>query len=425
MLFNKMTLMQRKILSLKFKTADTDELRIIAALNTMKIFQTIPEIKCESKNSKISIALRIEGNRIFISTQSVKELLKVWELYSKSIAKAPNGSEELCLAYANRSALLIKLCKYIECIEDINRALELNYQSHLKIKLLFRKIKCLHLSNDIVKLKDTIEEAKFCLRNINLSCNKKKYEEQLMKVEYFNTKSFSKINVITRVPSYVSHKNIPSASKILTIKFSEKFGRHLVTTCKVDAGEILIMERPYANILMPEAIYTHCSHCLQVYWALIPCEFCIYAMYCSYKCKNEAWKQYHDIECLVTGYLLNIDFNKCKLFSMRLTILALRQAGSIEKLKHIVQNANNYTDPSRKGFDEDGMYCSDKYCSFYSLTTNTEKRSVSDLFDRALDAANILYYLCVYTTLFGKKFDQDINKKIHKFMIAMVATMLL
>jgi tetratricopeptide (TPR) repeat protein len=341
-LFNKLTLMQRKILSLKFEALDTDELRVIAALNIMKILNTIPEINFESKDSRASITLRKDGNQVFILAQNVEELIKAWELYSKSIAKAPNDSEELSLAYANRSAILIKLCKYTECIEDINRALKLDYPSHLKGKLLFRKIECLHFCNKTDILKETIKEARSYLDETCLSHNKRIFEEKLKQVQCVNyLKSCSEINVIKHSPSFISHKRIPCASEILAIRFSEKFGRHLVTTCKVDPGEILIMESPYANILKQKAIYTHCSHCMQVYWAMVPCEFCVHAMYCSYNCKNEAWKQYHDIECSIIGILLYKGFNECRLFGMRLAILALREAGSIERLKNIVKNADS------------------------------------------------------------------------------------
>ncbi|XP_031781215.1 SET and MYND domain-containing protein 4 isoform X3 [Nasonia vitripennis] len=315
-------------MTFKFKIMTTDESRVAIALNIMEVFQILPQNKCKFKDSQTSINLRHEANRIFISNKNnVDKLLTSWELYSKAIAIAPNTSQELSLAYANRSAVLFCFKKFEECIGDINHALELNYPTHLK--------------------------------------------------------------------------------DALDVKYSDKFGRHIITTRKINAGDILIIEKPYATMLIPEKAYTHCSQCLNVYWALIPCEFCIHAMYCSKRCKNEAWKQYHDIECAAAGYLLELDFNKCALFSMRLSILALRELGSVNNLRSNLEQINNC---SHKDAISEEIFQSNKYHSLFTLVTNTGKRSISDLFERALNAAFILYYLCTNTTLFGKKFESEISQ---------------
>jgi len=45
----------------------------------------------------------------------------------------------------------------------------------------------------------------------------------------------------------------------------------------------------------------------------------------------------------------------------------------------------------------------------YSLITNTEKRTVSDLFRRSMDTCFILYFLATRTTMFGAKLPDDLN----------------
>lgn len=324
-------------MTIKFKLMKTDELRVVMALNFMDVFGTVPEAKCKIKDSKASVNFRNKANRIFVSSKdNVEELIKASELYSKSIATAPNKSPELALAFANRSANLMELQKYTESLDDIDRALELNYPNHLKGMLLCRKIECLNFLKDKSIMQGAIEEARCWLESMHLNDDeKRKFEEKLKSTEHSNClKSFSKSSKTKDFPTFISHKEIPCASEALAINYNEKFGRHIVTTRNVEPGEILVIEKPYSTILMPEEIYTHCSHCLQVHWAMIPCEFCIYAMYCSHKCKKEAYKQYHDVECTVTGYLLDLDYNKRSLFSMRLAILALREAGSIETLRN-------------------------------------------------------------------------------------------
>ena len=332
-------------MSLKFKVMDTDELRVVMALSLMEIFETIPQVSYEMKDSKKSIDFRNDANRIFISNQdNIEDLIKAWELYSKSIATAPNRSQELSLSYANRSALLLHLHKYVECIEDINRALELNYPEHLKGKLLYRKIQCLNYLNYSENIKNTVEEARCWMENIKL-CHKEKlkFEEKLMSsANSENVKKFpKKKSKIKDFPTLIPQKEVPCASEALAIKYDELFGRHIVTTRKINPGEVLVIEKPYAKILEPDEVYTHCSYCLQVYWSMIPCDYCIHAMYCSEKCKKEAWTQYHDIECPVTVCLLDLNYSKCNLFSMRLAILAMREAGNVEKLRNYLEKVNN------------------------------------------------------------------------------------
>jgi len=68
-----------------------------------------------------------------------------------------------------------------------------------------------------------------------------------------------------------------------------------------------------------------------------------------------------------------------------------------------------FSDPRTKGFSQDGKLHNDKYISVYSLVTNTEKRSVSDLFKRSLDTCFILYFLATRTVIFGAKLPEDLS----------------
>ncbi|KAJ8679587.1 hypothetical protein QAD02_015374 [Eretmocerus hayati] len=399
-------------MTLKFKQMGSDELRVMMALVVMDTFKTIPPSKCIKKDAKISTDVRNKANRIFVSCKDdIKLLMKAWELYSESIATAPNKSQELSLAYANRSALLLKFRKYQDCVEDINRALSLNYPNHMKGKLWHRKIECLRIMKDSREIDRTIEESKKWLEGINLNGDEKeKFETKMKDVENSNWCAPDQETHTRESPVFYPSRSIPCASEAIEIKYNDKFGRHLVTTRRVHPGEILIMEKPFAKILKPEEVFTHCSQCLQLCWSLTPCEFCVHAMYCSTKCKDEAWEQYHDVECDVTGNLLSLDFDKSILFSMRLAILAIRELGNIKNLRNHVKQSESSTDLLKKGFAEDGLYHSDKYLSVHSLVTNTEKRSVPDLFARALNAAFILYYLSTLTILFGKKFEPNFQE---------------
>lgn len=67
----------------------------------------------DRKNNKQSSDLRIKGNELFIS----KKYEGALEMYTYSIAQAEDKSENLGLAYANRSAVLFRLEFYEECVK--------------------------------------------------------------------------------------------------------------------------------------------------------------------------------------------------------------------------------------------------------------------------------------------------------------------
>ncbi|XP_033231350.1 SET and MYND domain-containing protein 4-like [Belonocnema kinseyi] len=398
-------------LSYAFMSAETDEIRMVFTYSVLEEFRLIPTSKCEKKDSAESTKLRNQGNRIFVGNpNNASEYVKAWELYCKGVAFASNNTEELALAFANRSAILVHFQKYSEAVKDIDRALDLNYPDHLKAKLLLRKTECLASlgsSKTTSAYEETLEWLdKMSLDNSSRMKFKEKFKEKLKDVSKISN---VKVNGNSEpvVPVIKPQDEILCATNGLAVRYDDKFGRHVVTTRKVQPGEILAVEKPYSLILATENMYTHCAHCLRIAWASIPCEHCVFVVYCSENCRDVAWKKYHDIECPVTGLLLNLDMNKLGLFSMRIAILALREFSSLEKLRAELIEIDSCEDPRTKGFSQDGKLYSNKYRSIYSLVTNTEKRSLPDIFGRAMNAAFIVYFIATHTSFFEQTFDKN------------------
>lgn len=331
-------------LFLKYKTLRTDEDRIMFTLNVMLEYNIIPQVCDNKKDAKESEKLREQGNKLFISTPLKNyTCVEALKLYTKSIAYAPYPSEQLALAYANRSAVLIKLHKYKLCIQDIDRTLALAYPNNLRAKLYVRKVECLNaLKNP--NIEDTIKEAQYWLEKISLD-NRKKLNEKLKSIKnMLPSQKFKKEKFMKQapLPKIKTHNiEVPCASDAITIKYNDKYGRHIVATRKINPGEVIAIEKPYSLILTPDNIHTHCSNCLEVSWANIPCEYCTYAMYCSEECKAMEWKKYHDIECTIFPSMLKMNFVKLDLFSLRLAIQAVREATSIQELKKELEEVDS------------------------------------------------------------------------------------
>lgn len=415
-------------LFLKYKTLHTDEDRIMFTLNVMLEYNIIPQVCDNKKDAKESEKLREQGNKIFISTPLKNyTCVEALKLYTKSIAYAPYPSEQLALAYANRSAVLIKLHKYKLCIQDIDRTLALAYPNNLRAKLYVRKVECLNaLKNPNVE--DTIKEAQYWLEKVSLD-NRKKLNEKLKSIKnMLPSQKFKKEKFMKQapLPKIKTHNiEVPCASDAITIKYNDKYGRHIVATRKINPGEVIAIEKPYSLILTPDNIYTHCSNCLEVSWANIPCEYCTYAMYCSEECKAMEWKKYHDIECAIFPSMLKMNFVKLDLFSLRLAIQAVREATSIQELRKELEEVDSCEDPRTKGFSKNGMFLSDKYRSLLGLITNTEKRSVQDLFRRSLDASFILYFLATCSNMFGNPLKKDLSVLIKNDNVIFIGGLIL
>lgn len=391
-------------------------------------YNIIPQVCDNKKDAKESEKLREQGNKIFISTPLKNyTCVEALKLYTKSIAYAPYPSEQLALAYANRSAVLIKLHKYKLCIQDIDRTLALAYPNNLRAKLYVRKVECLNaLKNPNVE--DTIKEAQYWLEKVSLD-NRKKLNEKLKSIKnMLPSQKFKKEKFMKQapLPKIKTHNiEVPCASDAITIKYNDKYGRHIVATRKINPGEVIAIEKPYSLILTPDNIYTHCSNCLEVSWANIPCEYCTYAMYCSEECKAMEWKKYHDIECAIFPSMLKMNFVKLDLFSLRLAIQAVREATSIQELRKELEEVDSCEDPRTKGFSKNGMFLSDKYRSLLGLITNTEKRSVQDLFRRSLDASFILYFLATCSNMFGNPLKKDLSVLIKNDNVIFVGGLIL
>lgn len=300
-----------------------------------------------SKNfkQKADILLREEkGGRVSSNLTALK-------LYSSSIAAAENSSLRLALAYANRSCVFYHLNKFEECVRDIDRALDLPYPDDRRYNLVRRKAKCLKKINKL-EMDKLCEDARQSIEKLTISDEKKELlEEKIVNA----TKVPPLIKVERKVPKadlpkFIPHKNIPSASSAVEIKYSHQFGKHLVANRKINAGETIVIEKPYSAILNPDNYFTNCSHCFIRTWDSIPCEKCIYTVYCSEKCRTEAWQEYHDIECPLKGYMVPLKMTDLVAFSLKLAVLAVREAGSIKKLKKDLEEVDDCKGMFRKIF---------------------------------------------------------------------------
>lgn len=332
----------------KFNTLKNDEERVIFTLEVMQEFNIVPKAKSVPKSRLESEKFRDEGNKLFLTNLlNGYKCIQILQLYTKSIAYANPSSEELALAYANRSAVLLKIHEYRKSIQDIDRALSLNYPDKLKVKLYVRKVECL-VSIKESSIEEDYKTALHWLEKMSLNDpNRKNFQIKLQYLYEQSKKTIKKNMKKQKNPNLFKVKSqnieVPCSSDAIAIEYNERYGRHVVATRDISPGEVLASEKPYSFMLTPDNIYTHCSNCLEISLASIPCDHCTCTMYCSEKCKLENWKKYHDIECPVFSVLFEIsDYLKFDLFSVRLAIQAIREFNNFEDLRSEIKEIDEW-----------------------------------------------------------------------------------
>lgn len=319
------------------------------------------EVNRIEKSEEKSIELRSRGNKYF--SLKNKDYFKALELYNQSICHAPPESEQLGIGYANRSAIYFEWKKYELCLENIELAKQARYPDRLMDKLLKRKEECHRLMN------------------ANNNEGEMNNDELLLEPKL----------------SFPPHRDLPFIADCLELKESNQFGRYIVTNRDLKVGQVVAIEDGFCALILPCVRYQRCANCLGEFdLNLVPCPNCTSCMFCSYECLAEGQQNFHKYECPVIDFMFSM-LNIIQLSAVRVAIRAITCFDSVADLLEFTENCqpdkiNAFT---LKYSTE--MPLSERYKAVHTLETNQDKRSTSDLFQRAVITA-ILYRVLIRNT---------------------------
>ncbi|KAG5874147.1 hypothetical protein JTB14_029457 [Gonioctena quinquepunctata] len=305
----------------------------------------LPVLQPDGKNDQKALEWRQQGNEMFKRKKN-KEAL---DFYTRSLTYSAS-SENASLALANRSAVLYEYGFYEECLSDIQRAFDSGYPENLRWKLNVRQ--------------KNAEEFKL---------NKSKFYHES----------------IPRIPDEIRSEQIENAINALGMEYNEELGRHIIAKRDIQVGEILAVERPFCHILINNFL-CHCHECLKLCYNLIPCGNCTQVLYCSETCRQNA-VYYHKHECNILKTLRHLQLGKLKMLPLKITLVIKDLYRSID---------DNYM------VDMNEKYYSNRYKEIHNLVGNTEKRTVSDIFERSTTAA-MIYHLIKTHTAFFQSVDEE------------------
>ncbi|CAD6234198.1 GSCOCG00007643001-RA-CDS [Cotesia congregata] len=372
-------------------------------------------IKNESKDEEIATKKINVGNKM-ISIAPLNEVIKI---YNEAVAYALPGSEVLARAFANRSAVLTNGAMYEDSLKDIERTLKIGYPDNLKAKLYARKAKNLLALNQKMcpEVEEAIAQANMWIEKMDDS-NKKKVLSSLDQLQTQSLKKpVKKWDDSLFMPKITSENpKILRASHAIDIQQSEKFGRQIVATKDIKAGEAVVIHKAYSTTLLTEYWHTFCWNCVKFTFSCVPCNQCTNFVYCDENCRDEAWEDHHEIECQVINSLVaynkkNIEVN---LVSLRLLIRALKEYGNVETLYKKVQDLEQIEDTIDKSLTG-GIFDDSKYASIYALLRKDINLIESELFTRK--SIETLYMLAATTEIFGKKINKMSELKNMKYAI--------
>uniref|UniRef100_T1KAH8 SET domain-containing protein n=1 Tax=Tetranychus urticae TaxID=32264 RepID=T1KAH8_TETUR len=226
----------------------TDRMKAALLDNSDERLSKYPKCKSDQKAKEF----RLKGNKYY----SDKQFGEAHNCYTQAIRFAvDNGSTEdnqLCLSYANRSAINYECERWKEAINDIDMAIKHGYPQEKIDKLLKRKLKCL----------DKLKIARDVLPPDNQT-----NEDEVSKLVESLKLDLDDIEEIEEPVIEKVNPEIPNASMKVSITYDPKKGRGLKANETINFGEILVKDVPYAH-------------------AFVPCPVCPVVQYCSLDCRT-------------------------------------------------------------------------------------------------------------------------------------------
>ena len=214
---------------------------------------------------------------------------------------------------------------------------------------------------------------------------------------------------------------MPNASSQLSIDYSFDRGFHLSASSDIQAGDLIVTERPFASILLPAYFKTHCYECQLAVdtrkMSLAFCRQCTNVTYCSPECERKSWsKSGHQHECAYIGLLSapETGLGHMEWLALRIVLragwiyLAERRV-DLEAYEIAYERRLGRNEAALFGadpFDELKIYKSDDYLRVFSLMTNSYVRKLNDLFRRSF----VAMFLAKLLTR-GEFFDSDSSGK--------------
>lgn len=413
-----------KNISDEFSGLKTDQSRAAFTMNLKHVKDVIkvPDLGA-SKSNIDALKFKDLGNKQF----QKGDYHEAAKLYTKSIAHAPlqNDVNTLSISYANRSAALYHMGLHNDALLDIDRATANSYPEEMRYKLLERKAKCLRQIGNYSCAADFFKEALSVLPASNLGSNKrdalqKDLSSQLseclkntidtsvrdLKVseDVDNSSNTGNGGNIQDRPEHLrqTHEVFTSLSAACDVAYTENKGRFIVSKRNLKPGETILVEKPYASVLLLDHTLSHCHHCFKRIVAPIPSAVSCLAVFCDETCRKAA--TYHEYEWPSLEVIAKSRVGKFGYLALR----TITKYGPefLRKFKMELHKGQFEVESKKlQGCGTNGKYEASEFNAIYNLVTHACDRTVQDLFRRSVLAVFLLK--CIEKGTFFSNLTKD------------------
>lgn len=283
----------------KDKLDNQDVLEIIAVVSQNNLMWSPNEIATAWKKTRnvkkelFCVKARENGNREL----KIGHWVQALSLYNEAIVWAPNNSQHLAMAIANRAFIWMKLEEYQRAEVDLEWLLSLNKYPPENLHKIFQRL-------GIVKLKlskgsesiEALTKSYELLKLTKLSNDQKRSTIEELQTYIKQARKISDkkpdLKLLPKLCVEKEHPELPGFSYKMSVKYSASKGRYTVANSVIEPGEIICTTRPVATNIMFDETLGHCYNCLICSPSPIPCLNCSAVVFCSIQCRQEASERY-------------------------------------------------------------------------------------------------------------------------------------
>ncbi|XP_039763788.1 SET and MYND domain-containing protein 4-like [Pararge aegeria] len=354
-------------------------------------------LKCDD----ISLLWRQKGNEKF-RNNLVEDSYKC---YTNSVLYAKHNGLMYTLALANRSAALLRMKRFEECLSDIDLAIEHGYPIEQRHKLLLRRSDCYVELHQRTKASLSLDAAIQHANSLELSAtNSLEFERHIKilekKLELVEENGCVNKSVVLPDWYLGMNPNFSAASKAIELRRNDSAGRHVVVTESTHRGDVLFSEEPYAWVALPSED-TVCEMCCQGDINPVPCSSCSRSVYCGEECRERAACSFHRWECTAAQFSL---FPTIGIAHLALRVLLVSTQNGFPAPPRYVPKSTTATELFRSYSQVDNIEIykqdSPSFYRMFNLVTNFDKMNSTDYVQYALTATMLTLYLENFTSFF-------------------------
>ncbi|XP_045784087.1 SET and MYND domain-containing protein 4-like [Maniola jurtina] len=360
------------------------------------------ELDTALKCDEISLLWRQKGNDKF-RTNLVEESYKC---YTNSVKYAKHNSLMYSLALANRSAALLRMKRFQECLSDVALAIEHGYPLEQQHKLHLRRADCHIELQQRTEARASLDAAIQHANSLKLSAtNALEFERhiKILEKKLELVKEEGCVNESVVLPDWYLGPNpsFNAASNAIELRRNDAVGRHVVVRASTRRGDVLFSEEPYAWVALPTDSAAVCEMCCAGDVNPVPCSVCSRSAYCGERCRALAALSFHRWECAAAQFSL---FPTIGIAHLALRVLLISAQNGFPAPPRRLPEATTAAELFRSysQVDNTQIYKQDTppFYRMFNLVTNFDKMNNTDYVQYALTATMLTLYLENYTSFF-------------------------